>query len=92
MDFYNSEVEQPLQTSNTHYLQAYKDLSQAIVQALKVRTLKTSQVMFLLQERGLNLADVYQVIFWPRMSKELPKKNVRIVTSHLVKKNGWSLY
>lgn len=87
MDFYNSEVERPLQTSNAQYLQAYKDLSQAVVQALKIRTLKTSQVMFLLQEHGLNLGDVYQVIFWPRMSREFPKKNLRMVTSHLVKKN-----
>lgn len=66
---------------------AYKDLSQAILNSLDLKTIKTSHVLLALQNRGLHLNDLHKVLFWPREMNSSLNTTSRMTTAVMLNRN-----
>jgi len=95
MDFYTSgepqnklvEEKHPKSSSELNAYADYQYLSENILKKLNITSSKTSQVLFALQNEGLNLDDLYIMLFWPRHLHKLPNQfSGAAVTSTQVKR------
>lgn len=95
MDFYISgeiknkitEEKYPKSSSELNIYSDYQYLSDSILKKLNIKSSKTSQVLFALQDQGLNLDDLYIMLFWPgHLRKPTNQPNSPAVTNTQVKR------
>lgn len=67
----------------------YQSLAQSILKKLEIKSSKTSQVLFALQNQGLNLDDLYITLFWPRAVKAPQEYLNRTAATSLHVKRRW---